>query len=638
MPDLHNKHFSATSLSEFEKFFSQTNNDYNFYFTASSDIINKSGSIDYIADLIDEYIDEEELDLDLSSFYDEDNGVFLSTLKDVTFQIIQGGDIYVSQCSLSKKLKKDDDKKEKLEWDKDLVTYDILKDISAGEDLTVEDIQFLIKNGERKEKEIKAFLENKNEIHIQNGYFIKTKKGKNVEINPRTGKPFKRNRETRLKEAYERRGTENSTDRESKILDLVDQRVRRYLKKELDKKLHKAMNQYQSLRREVYSLVNANTNKRVNIIKAMPSLEGSIYAAGVKTEDALSKTRERISKISNKVSKTSFYDTGYAVPSSGLGYRDSSDIFRKKPDWVNTPKRKNEQLVIESTLSAAKIAKVYKFDTYYGCLIAATFFQILVSNTPIDEDYTYTRLRKIKRRDRHIKFTQDNNGTKFLRNAKDIADEILSKEKIEIREEPAFHKADKKEVRGDWVLTFRDKNIKAYETEPERYADTMKIDITLKREYFEKKSDEESISKIANILHEITKDDEKNNLSLKFSYNNLNPRWKILELGGYSPIKEGEPRKGAKYGLLHGVKNGFVYQAPKGFIRIVESLWNMTVNSGRWHGYISRFLNHKNNKLDVSDLESPTMKKLFQKMKEGEFGVWFGTEDFSDSKLAWADL
>lgn len=638
MPDLHNKRFSVTNLSDFEKFFSQENTDYNFYFTASSDIINKSGSIDYIADLIDEYIDEEELDLDLSSFYDEDNGVFLSTLKSVTFQIIQGGDIYVSQCALSKELKKEDDKKQKLEWDKDLVTYDILKDISAGENLTVEDIQFLINNGERKEKEIKAFLENKNEIHIQNGYFIKTKKGKKVEINPRTGKPFKRNRKTRLREAQERRSGKNSTDIETKLLDIVDQRVRRYLKKEVDKKLHKAMNQYQSLRREVYSLVNAKTNRRVNIIKAMPSLEGGIYAAGQRTEDALNKTRERVKKVTNEVSRMSFYGMGYAEPSSRLSYRDSSDVFRKKPDWVNTPKKKDKRLVMEASLSAAKISKVHKFDIYYGCLVAATFFQILVSNTPIDEDYAYTRLRKRKVRNRHIKFTQENNGIKTFRNAEDIASEILKKERVEIREEEAFHKADKKEVRGDWVLIFRGKNIKAYETEQESYADTMKIDATLKREYFEKKSDEKSISEIANFLHELTKDDEDNNLSTRFSYDNLNPRWKILEFGGYNPISEAPARRGAKYGLLHGVKNAFVYQAPKGFVRIVEALWNMTINSGRWHGYVSRFLNHKNNKLDVSDLESPTMKKLIQKMEEGEFGVWFGTEDFSDSKLAWADL
>lgn len=310
-------------------------------------------------------------------------------------------------------------------------------------------------------------------------------------------------------------------------------------------------------------------------------------------------------------------DYEYASPRSVMNVYETEDIFELPETSVASQRRRSGQQTRHGRsgrvykravlLTPAKIPKIYRFNRLYGCIIAATFFQLLVSNTPIDEPYVFTR--RVKRKKKNwvkIRLLNGQGINARARSAEDLAEEMLSMPKIVYYNTRETHTPDEKSVRADWVLTFRGKNFKAWDSEQEDYSEQVNIDGYMKPEWFENKGDQWSINEIAEFLVDHT---DEYNFDLNFEYNNLNPRWEILEKGGYTT--NSNPKVGSRYGFEHGVTNGFSYQAPKGFIRIIEAYWNMTIESGRWNGHVSNFINKtKRTTLDVSNVYSDLMQEI----------------------------
>lgn len=67
--------------------------------------------------------------------------------------------------------------------------------------------------------------------------------------------------------------------------------------------------------------------------------------------------------------------------------------------------------------------------------------------------------------------------------------------------------------------------------------------------------------------------------NINFTYRNTNPRWEQLEYGLY--LKDSDVKIGKDIGRKHGVTNGFSYQAPRGWIRLIEAQWNQIMQTGQ---------------------------------------------------------
>lgn len=252
-----------------------------------------------------------------------------------------------------------------------------------------------------------------------------------------------------------------------------------------------------------------------------------------------------------------------------------------------------------------------KFDLMNGCIMMAAYFQILVSNTPIDEDYEY----------------QVEEISTYKKKTDRVKEGRITQIKTSIKTK--HHKADKVSVRGDWVLTFRGKTFKAFDSEPEKDSIQMSPDLFFGEEYFDKGVDTTSMIKMAEIIMDATGKDfdekrfeemENEKLDPTLCVTNINPRWQILETGGYNRNPATlSPSKGTKYGLEHGTNAGFAYQAPRGFIRLTNALWSELSETGKWADIVQAFVSGKQNKvssmisLDVKDTSSPLVRKLMKR-------------------------
>ena len=239
---------------------------------------------------------------------------------------------------------------------------------------------------------------------------------------------------------------------------------------------------------------------------------------------------------------------------------------------------------LTSALIPAKFVKKGIIDEYYGAVIAATYFQMLVSNTPIDEEYSYFE-KRIHYGTSKIKLPE----TMEDYDEADIDKQLENNKKVYLVEHT--HVPDKEFIRDFWVLHY--KGVEFYSKDYDK-------------RLFEKKSDMKSAHIIAIDIYDRTKNLENKNVD--FYAENTNWRYNMLEYGGYT--RDGETSIGSKYGYEHGVKNKHSYQAPYGMKRLVDGLWNILVTSGRHYGYVSEFLNKNRNKLDVSKIESKIVKMI----------------------------
>lgn len=260
-----------------------------------------------------------------------------------------------------------------------------------------------------------------------------------------------------------------------------------------------------------------------------------------------------------------------------------------------------------------------KFDLMHGCIMMAAYFQILVSNTPVDEDYVFLeeRLSSYKRKtDRGLVRTDRKTGAVEPKGQTQLSTYIAKRK----------HTADKVSVRGDWVLNFRGKTFKAYDSEPEKGSLDVSPDVYFGEELFDRGVDTGSIMRIAEMIMDATGRElsgrklaelEAERLDPTKCVTNVNPRWQILETGGYTRNPSTKsPRKGSRYGLEHGTRAGFTYQAPKGFVRLTNALWSSLAETGKWADIAVSFMEGRQDEvrsllsLDASDTSSPLVRKL----------------------------
>lgn len=295
---------------------------------------------------------------------------------------------------------------------------------------------------------------------------------------------------------------------------------------------------------------------------------------------------------------------------------DYSDNFEPPEGWAIRQKSDGQPLVIREKIQSEKIFRKVRLkkisvpsemvrsgivDNYYGCVVAASFFQILVSNTPLDEEYDYeTEEEEIRTRNKRLRGKElDSTG----RQTTYIKDEWDFQEDVEVytykRKRKRHHTPDKDSVRLSWNLHYKGRTFTSKELE-ERCMNC-----------FAKKADPASIESIAQYIHSKTKDSPLTNVN--FTYDNSNKRWEWLEYGGYTSKNSG-PYSGARYGSLyqHGVTNGFSWQAPKGYVRVAEALWNSLAESDFIWGSVATFLNNNLTQLDVSEVNSEIMQRLMR--------------------------
>lgn len=277
-----------------------------------------------------------------------------------------------------------------------------------------------------------------------------------------------------------------------------------------------------------------------------------------------------------------------------ITFTTKSGQIRTIPEERITKEEQIEEIRQVNTLENAIIPKAFVkkgiINEYYGAVIAATYFQMLVSNTPIDEEYDF-----IESRVHYGTSELDLPKTMEDYDEKDIDNQLENNKKIYLIQH--HHVPDDEYIRDFWVLHF--KGMDFYSKD---YASSL----------FEKKSDKESAFVIADDIYKKTKD--LTDKSIAFSAENMNWRYNMLEYGGYQ--RDGEANVGSQYGFEHGVKNKHSYQAPYGMKRLVDGLWNVLITSGRHYGYVSEFLNSRRNKLDVSKIESRIVKMIVAEYPE----------------------
>lgn len=293
-----------------------------------------------------------------------------------------------------------------------------------------------------------------------------------------------------------------------------------------------------------------------------------------------------------------------------------SDKFEPPEGWAIRQKSDGQPLIIREKIQDKKIFRKIRLkkvsvpsemlrneivDNYYGCVIAASFFQILVSNTPLDEEYDYeTEEKEIRTRNKRLRGKEADSSGK---QTSYIKDEWDFQEDVEVftyrRKRKRHHTPDKDSVRFSWNLHYKGRTFSSKELD-ERCMNC-----------FAKKADPASIEAIAQYIHSKTKDSSLTNVN--FTYDNSNKRWEWLEYGGYTSKNSG-PYSGAKYGSLyqHGVTNGFSWQAPKGYVRATEALWNSLAESDFIWSSVATFLNNSLTQLDVSKVNSEIMQRLMK--------------------------
>lgn len=356
------------------------------------------------------------------------------------------------------------------------------------------------------------------------------------------------------------------------------------------------------LRREIQQKVRQQALKKAKA--ECEKLGIGRYGAHIKLGDTsrfVKNSKTKVQAILNKAS-----EKNAVTPSSYQRIVDIDHIFLKdkvKPSFTfTTPsgitktipeeritrEEQIEEIRQTNTLETAMIPRTFIkkgiIDEYYGAVIAATYFQMLVSNTPIDEEYDYFETR-IHYGTSKVKLPE----TMEDYDEADIDKQLESNKKVySIRH---THIPDKEYIRDFWVLHY--KGVEFYSKDYDK-------------KLFEKKSDMKSAHIIAIDIYDRTKNLENKNID--FYAENTNWRYSMLEYGGYS--RDGEASIGSQYGYEHGVKNKHSYQAPYGMKRLVDGLWNVLVTSGRHYGFVSEFLNKNRNRLDVSKIESKIVKMI----------------------------
>ena len=367
--------------------------------------------------------------------------------------------------------------------------------------------------------------------------------------------------------------------------------------------------------KEINSIVNEQTKKLPGL---SPRVQG-VFARNLKEALSSLATLEKIDDVENRVNGildekiftpqqiqavrfegprgTRGFNpnyTGYLRPAHQVTYGKKkyytrADQARKLLTSLNGPRKRypiNNSYYMVSVLEPVKLAQHQIYDLKIGCMLEAIYFQTLVSNTPIDEDYRYHK-KVLKRTRRRVSASKTKNPLNIteVKTKEEMIHEAGVDIHYELSKKEYLHEADQESVQGDWCLRFRGKLFKAYESKPNPNSDKASGGyICMKREWFEIPDDKASQEAIADFLYKNTGDTDKNGNPLendvRLNVFNINPRWQQLEYGWYEApdtMSESSRRVGSRY---HGIRNGFSYQAPYGFKRLTDAMWNITLQSG----------------------------------------------------------
>lgn len=281
-------------------------------------------------------------------------------------------------------------------------------------------------------------------------------------------------------------------------------------------------------------------------------------------------------------------DVRYLIPKKGKVRSFLMDRYDKVKD-------SNKKGVLPFIISKKWIEEEYALENY-GISLAAGFFQLLVSNTPIDEPYHWTETRKYRVKGKAKKteigyaYEDPDKPVKVALPGEEIFEQ-WDRGEVRTKVIERYHEPDSDVVRNDWEFNYKNVIFK-----PTEFSEDL----------FIKPGDPESVAKIVTIFKERTKNSKIK--THNFTYKNTNKRWEQLEYGGYKTKNSGPWKGEGKYGKKHGLTNQFTWQAPHGWLRIIEAQWNMILEEGGEFDFLSKLISR--NTVSVEELGNELIKKL----------------------------
>lgn len=416
-------------------------------------------------------------------------------------------------------------------------------------------------------------------------------------------KEIKKFIETISKEAVQEKSSKAKKGKiREKVMESIDPSIRERVDVSLKQEL-----------KEVNDFLKTEIEKTKRNLMAKAKAETVARKAALRKNFSHKIASENAKKVPTLRKARLYNKKGQLSGSSSMEVKGIENIFN--PDFVYKFEKKNtpsgKEILIPTYDMTRRVKKMsipipsYIINSYeeqktYGAIAAAAFFQMLVSNTPKDEDYTYEyeyEYVKVKRVKKYIKHEHDisHEGGKrksvkvnILKDLDELRDEYVSTIQTVKKTRTMTHEADDSYVRDDWVFRFKNKTFKS--------GDKMFDGL------FDKKNDKQAIMKIANIFYKETANSKVKSNS--FTYDNTNPRWEMLEYGYYA--SNSKARIGTPYGYKHGVVDNFSVQAPKGFVRLVEAKWNLMANNNV--DFFKDFEKQMN--LDVSNIQKDILNEL----------------------------
>ena len=236
--------------------------------------------------------------------------------------------------------------------------------------------------------------------------------------------------------------------------------------------------------------------------------------------------------IRDIVKKGSRKRSGESTPKGPL-------VTTKHIDWKKSKKASGP---VSSTMNLGVTSSRAK-DRVWAT--AKLFYQI-VANTPLDEDYEYTRQPK---KSKEIK---DKKAFKFMKGE----DGLMKVVPVDVAKPAtkAFHKADDKVTRNNWVLKI---------TTTKGVSEFRSSSLGLN---FDQPSDT-GWTAVADQIRAVTGQYKPTDVEIT----NNDPYIDVLEYGRYNSTSK-EKHQGAKY--QHGTVGGYSVQAPRGIMRVAASQLN----------------------------------------------------------------
>lgn len=214
-------------------------------------------------------------------------------------------------------------------------------------------------------------------------------------------------------------------------------------------------------------------------------------------------------------------------------------VTTKHIDWKNSKKASGP---VSATMNLGVTSSRAK-DRVWA---AAKLFYQIISNTPVDEDYEYTRQPK---KSKEIK---DKKAFKFMKGE----DGLMKVVPVDVAKPAtkAFHKADDKVTRNNWVLKI---------TTTRGVSEFRSSSLGLN---FDQPSDT-GWTAVADQIRAVTGRYKPTDVEIT----NNDPYIDVLEYGRYNSTSK-EKHQGAKY--QHGTVGGYSVQAPRGIMRVAASQLN----------------------------------------------------------------